>query len=435
MLQFIKKLFCFALVMHRRLASQQLFFKEQNIASKQYSVPFVVRRRINESRRARILDCLPWVLTAAFLTLCLLHYFSRRPLWSDEMWVFQSVQKLSLREIFGMLVGAQVFPRVHLFCVKFISMYFNDDLLAVRFLSLAFMIGAYFVWRRIFILELGKGWLAILAIASFVASYQLSYYASELKPYSMDVLTVGVYCLFMYYQRGFKDKAPTPGLYLSVLLLPLLIFFSYAGLFVFWMVGLNFLRLLRHNQKLWPVFLMHAIAASACFAALYKIDLQYSVTVSGLYDYWKDYFLGVKSFYSFIAPFGEGLRELATWWFGHSKLFIRMATPFVPLFVYSLGRYGFGSWVKDRGGVFSLPGMGAFLFLELVVLSILRKYPFTGDRITLFLAPFVFFFIVKGIDSLKNVRIVYPLILSYYILFLSVCLVSSFIHFLSLYHG
>ena len=181
------------------------------------------------------------------------------------------------------------------------------------------------------------------------------------------------------------------------------------------------------------MFLVNAAMSLLCLAILYKIDLQYSVTQKGLYDYWKDYFLGTHSFYAFIAPFGEGIREQATWWFGRYKFFIRAATPFVPLFVYGLARFGFGQWKKDKGAIFSIGSMGAFIFLELVVLSLFKKYPFTGDRITLFLAPFVFFFIVQGIDSLKKFRRVSRVVLSYYVVFLTACAVSSVIFYINLY--
>ena len=155
--------------------------------------------------------------------------------------------------------------------------------------------------------------------------------------------------------------------------------------------------------------------------------------MNGFYQYWKNYFLGINSFTAFITPFGEALKEIGTWWYGNTKLLIRMATPFLPLLVFSLAKYGFGGWKKNGWGIFTIPRMFGVLFVELIILSICHKYPFTGDRITLFLAPFVFYMIVKGIDSLRKIKILHAICFGYYLFFLGVCLVSSFLHYLSLY--
>ncbi len=368
-----------------------------------------------------------------FAAMCLLHYFSLRPLWLDEQFILNNIQDYNYVQVFGPLKNLQAFPRVYLVVVKAFSQAFDYHLLSLRFFSLVFMLGAFVIWIKLYQRQWQDKVGIFLSILSFTVSYQLVYYSAELKPYSMDVLAVGLFCLFFYYQQQFVSKSPTAWLYCTSILLPFLIFFSYAGCFVFWMVGYNFIILIRDNKKLIPVFLVNAAVSLLCLALLYFIDLRHGMYMNGFYQYWKNYFLGINSFTAFITPFGEALKEIGTWWYGNTKLLIRMATPFLPLLVFSLAKYGFGGWKKNGWGIFTIPRMFGVLFVELIILSICHKYPFTGDRITLFLAPFVFYMIVKGIDSLRKIKILHAICFGYYLFFLGVCLVSSFLHYLSLY--
>lgn len=86
-----------------------------------------------------------WLMMGIFIGLCLLHYFSQRPLWLDEGFVYQSLTTYSYEQIFGPLKTQQAFPRVHLSLIKFVSENAHYHLWAVRLCSLIAMITAFFV--------------------------------------------------------------------------------------------------------------------------------------------------------------------------------------------------------------------------------------------------------------------------------------------------
>jgi len=170
------------------------------------------------------------ILTVSFLFLCILHYLSPRPLWLDEGFVLRSLVKFSGVELFTVLEQAQSFPRIYLMLIQLISEPFNFHPRALRFLSFIFMVTAFFIWKKLYKIHTVNDKAFVFLLLAFVGSYKMSYFASELKPYSMDVLVVALYALFLHYQKDFTDKSPTIKLYLYALLLPALLPFSYAGI-------------------------------------------------------------------------------------------------------------------------------------------------------------------------------------------------------------
>ncbi len=368
----------------------------------------------------------------AFVFIALLHYFSQRPLWMDEQYVFASIEGYHYGQIFGPLKTEQAFPRVYLVLIKFLSDIFNLHLLALRFFPLVAMFLAFYVWQKNYRLNIKEAGVWLLSIVGFAASFRMAYYAAELKPYSMDVLSVGLFVLYFYYQNQFLEKKSTRWFNLISMLMPFLLFFSYASLFVFWMIGFNFLWMLKRNKALLKPFFLNAVTSVICYFVLYQIDLKHFMYVSGYYSYWKNYFLG-HTLKGFFTPFGEGYVEIGTWWFGESRLCKKLGMVFLPFLFYSLVRYGWGTWKQNGFRIFTLENIFGVLFLELVVFSFLGHYPFTGDRITLFFAPFVFYLILKAIEDLKRVSYLYLFFKSYYIFYLGFCYLSSVYHFMLLY--
>jgi len=295
------------------------------------------------------------------------------------------------------------------------------------------MLGAFWAWIKLYHLSLKDKGLVLLAIMSFVCSIRMSYYAAELKPYSMDVFVVALFGLFLNYQKGFQDRSPTTRLYVLSGLLPFLIFFSYAGVFVFWIISYNFLRLVGKNKKLLGITSLSLSLTLACFAGLYFSDLRHSLPEQAPYDYWKNYFVGTESFIAFITPFGEGLRKMITWWFGNSRIYVRAATPLILFFMYALFRHGFFAWKREGFKIFNVGSLFAVMFLELLFLSMAHKYPFIGERVTLFLAPFVFYMIVKGINDLRKIKILHYGFILFYIGYLTACLLNTFYHHFGLF--
>lgn len=373
------------------------------------------------------ISCILW-----FIFLCLLHYFSLRPLWLDENLVFKNLQELSSLEILGPLKYTQVFPRVYLTIINFVAHEFNYNLLALRFLPLLCMLLAFFVWLRVYQKMLLGKWQALLAIFSFASSYRIIYYASELKPYSMDVLVAGLFCWYLICQKQLCNKAPSKPFIMATLLLPLTLVFSYSTFFLFWLVIYNFIFMIKKNYKIAILLAAYSFLCILLIVFVYYFYLRYEL--SGDPSAWNNYFLCTKSPYCFIKPFGEGIRKLTTFWFGNSKFFIRAASFLIPIFMISLFGYGIKSLKRNKLKFLDGDSFGLVIFLELVILGIMRKYPFTGARTTLFFAPLVFYLIIKGISYLKVNKPLYLSLNIFYISFLVMCSLNSLFAYLKLYN-
>ncbi len=372
------------------------------------------------------ISCILW-----FIFLCLLHYFSLRPLWLDENLVFKNLQELSFLEILGPLRYTQTFPRVYLIIINFVAQGFDYNLLALRFLPLLSMLLAFFVWLRVYQQILLGKWQALLAIFSFASSYRIIYYAAELKPYSLDVLVAGLFCWYLICQKQLDDKAPSKSFILGTLFLPLTLVLSYSSFFLFWLVIYNFIFMIKKNNKAATLLAAYSFLCALLIIFVYYFDLRHAL--SGEPSAWNNYFLGTKSAYSFIKPFGEGIRKLTTFWFGNSKFFIKAASFLIPIFVLSLFGYGIKSLRRNKFRFLDADSYGLIIFLELAILGMMRKYPFTGARMTLFFAPLVFFLIIKGIGFLKANKPLYFSLNIAYISFLVACSLNTLFAYLKLY--
>lgn len=372
--------------------------------------------------------CIIW-----FIVLCLLHYFSSRPLWIDENFVLENIKNLNSKQILGPLGNCQYFPRIYLLLIKLFSQKFNYQVLSLRFFPLIAMISAFLVWLKIYKKELLSRWQYLLILFSFASVYYMSYYAAEFKHYSMDLLTVGLFCLYFYHQKELinNNKPLNSGFVIVTLLLPLTILFSYSSFFVFWTVIYNFLFIKRKNLKFIATLAGYIITCSLVMAFVYWIDLRHTFGAKVTFSYWHDYFLCTDSAYCFFKSFGEGLRKMVVWWFGDSTLLKRVGSILIPFFFFSLISHGFKSIKKYGFKFFGLDTLGLILFLELFILGILNKYPFTGARTSLFFAPFVFYFIVKSFEVFNRKLYITANIL--YFLFIIVCGLSSFLTYIKLY--
>ncbi|MCA9405078.1 MAG: hypothetical protein KC684_00945 [Candidatus Omnitrophica bacterium] len=374
------------------------------------------------------------ILCILFVGQCLLHYFSQRPLWLDEDYVFQSIATYQPMEIFGPLKTHQAFPRIHLFLITIFSAPFGNHVLALRFFALIAMLAAFLIWFKLYQKEFSAGPVLALLVLSFACSYRLTYYAAELKPYAMDVLVVAVYALFFRYQYRCREMSePNRFMIAAAIALPTLVFFSYAGFFVMWISAYNFLVMSLKNKKCVTLLILNIVAIALSLIALYHVDLKHFMYYKGYYQYWNGSFLDTSSVLAFLDPFFEGIKKIVTYWNGTNKAFVQASVIFMPFFLFAIFYYGFRYFKEDRGGIYRLDTLALVLFFELIVFGILRKYPFTGERVTLFMAPLVFYLILKGMDALKRYKYLRCFFLGYYGIYSLVCLVNTFLIHLALY--
>ncbi len=374
------------------------------------------------------------IYALGFVVLSLVHFFSQRPLWLDEDYVYQNIVNLKYAELFGPLRPVQSFPRVYLAVIKWLGSFFDQHVLALRLLPLICMTGALFVWRKLYAGSSkaeGQSQFPLLMF-TWLCSYWMVYYAAELKPYSMDVLAVGLYTLFFAYQSRFDHRSATSGLWAGAILLPCLLFFSYAAIFVFWIAVYNFLRLAQVNRGMRLITVVSGAISLGCFAVFYFTDIRHSITTEGV-NYWQSYFLCTDSVGCFFETLGEGIKRYSVYWWGAQKAFRRAGVIFIPLFLYGLYRYGWTHLRKDQFRIMTVDALSVILMLEFVVLGLAQKYPFTGERITLFFAPFVFYILIKALYSARRLKYLGNVLFFYYIGYCCVSLAVSAWTYVRLY--
>lgn len=228
------------------------------------------------------------------------------------------------------------------------------------------------------------------------------YYAAELKPYAVDVLVSGGMMVFLMRQAAWARRAPTrieKGMFFAA---PFSILFSYGALFWVGLPFWNLLMMMRGRPYLRSTLAAGLLALAMAASIVYQIDLRWIFQQKAMVGYWKSYFLCTESVVCFADTFGEGLKRLVVYWGGDTRMFVRAAVIFVPLFVVSLFRDGIREWRQFQGRIHGPLAAALVIFAELFVLGWMHRYPFTGERITLFYAPMVFLAVARGIGTLKN---------------------------------
>lgn len=353
-----------------------------------------------------------------FVLLCVLHFASGRALWLDENFILDSLKELKPHQIFGPLKHSQIFPRLYLFAIQKISSIFDYNIFSLRLLPFLFMLFGFYVWLRIYKKKEGIGMGYLLFILSWCGSHLMSYYSAELKQYSMDVFVAALFIYFILNQKNYlKSKKINPWLTAKYLFIPSLILVSYTGYFFILLPLYNLLLSIKYNKR--NMFYVYVYLASMLlFLCLsYNFDIKHAAADDISAKYWNDYFISTSSFYTFIKSFGEGLRNLFVKWFDITKITKRIMTLFLPFALYAVARIGVKQIKKDNGLIVSLDSIPFVLIIALFVAGIFKIWPFTGARITLFIAPLIFYAIIKGIQMLKTkIFPVYVTLLGVYII-------------------
>ncbi len=361
-----------------------------------------------------------------YILIATINYFNARPLWGDEESVFLSVKSYSFQQMFGAPLDAiQVFPRLYLFFIQQFSKAFDYHVLSLRFLPFVCMMTAFALWLRLAKNELKDKIEYLTFVLSWTASSMLLYYASELKQYSMDVLAGVLYTTFIYkWQARQSMSAQTPSkmcpIFMSCLIaLPFLGWFSYPSYLFALILGYNLI--LATFRKEIPVQYLYFFAGSLLIALVcsYFFDMRYrhadEVTTG-----FGDYFISFASVGEFFRTFGEGFNNLFSRWLVEHPRGIKMIGRFFMVFGSLYLFYGFfADFKKDRYMIKALSTIAFALFLGLVLLGALHKYPFTVPRTALFYCPFVLFLVIKGIRGLRSINsYAYVIVHGLYFIFL-----------------
>ena len=326
------------------------------------------------------------VLGAAFR---LVQFLSGRSLWHDEATITLDVMDRSVGQLFqpsplygqtapvGFLIGERIFGTLF----HFTEAAMRAWPLVAGLLSLPL---CYLLARRI-LKPLGVQ----VALGLFAISGPLIYYASEVKPYSGDVL----FTLLLFW-LGLKLLEPEPGhrwLVIAAIGGAIALWFSHVAFFGALSVGLVVvvpkLRRGRIHKLIpfLPVFAAWGISGLACYV-LYLSRVSAS---HFLFNFWHEFFMP-------LPP--KSTADL--FWFGRTFLEIFGYSAGLPAaglaaFCAVIGAFSLG---RRRGRVLALLLLPA---LAALLLSGIGKYPFVG-RLILFLVPSALLLIGEGIDYLHQ---------------------------------
>ncbi|TBR15931.1 hypothetical protein EPO66_05285, partial [bacterium] len=321
-----------------------------------------------------------------YLFLCAVRFISAKPLWLDENFILSNIRELSPPEIFGPLKHAQGFPRVYLFLIQGCARAFSYNIYSLRMLPFACMISSFFIWLSIYKREEGKGIGFLLFILSWCGSYFMSNYSSELKQYSMDVLAAAIFSWFILRQKYFLSAQKIMlSLQAGYLLLPSLVLLSYTGYFFVLLPAYNLILNLKGNKPNKAYLSVYTASLIVCIFLSYHFDLRYTLADQGLRGYWKDYFISTSSVYEFVKSFTEGLRNIFVRWFLERKPVTYIMTIFMPLGLFYMFFSVFKRIKGDKAAILSLGGLALVLLMELFLAGMMKVYPFTGARVTLFM--------------------------------------------------
>ncbi|HOW35399.1 MAG TPA: hypothetical protein PL155_03175 [Candidatus Omnitrophota bacterium] len=378
----------------------------------------------------KFLFCATIAVIAWYVLLCLAHYFSQRPLWNDEDCVFNSIKAFNAKDIFTRpLLSLQVFPRVYLFAIQQFSKPFDFHLLALRFFSLVFMLAAFLAWIKIARYEFKDKLHYLTFILSWSASAVLIYYSAELKQYSMDVLVGALFLLFLYHQERLQKECRFSVLALILVALPALIMVSYITFFFLLLPLYNLIlsaRQQKENRRLLLLIILYVSSAVIFGALSYCFDARLR-PVAILTQEWRNHFISFDSPLAFFRSLWEGINNLFVRWFvERPKSLKKIGMFFVAFGFIYLFRGFFSNIKKEKYFLKSLNTVALVVFLELLIMGALKKYPFTVPRTSLFFCPVVLFLTLKGIVILEKLnpyvyRIIYALY-AIYLIYLTISL-------------
>ncbi len=137
---------------------------------------------------------LQWPPTRWIAVLLVCHVFWRTirwllvfPMWGDEAFIAVNFISLGYMDMFGTLVHDQVVPLGYLWTTLALSQVLGTSELVLRIPAVAAGIATALLFAWCCVRWLGRHQ-AMLAIAIFCASYYSVRYATEVKPYSLDML-------------------------------------------------------------------------------------------------------------------------------------------------------------------------------------------------------------------------------------------------------
>lgn len=333
------------------------------------------------------------VLIAVGAILRLSHLLYNRSLWMDEAALVLSMKTRSFRDIllslnYDMDLAVSA-PIGFLLWQKGMMNFFGNHEMVLRFLPFILSLFSVVLFYRLaqaFIDEKE----ALLALSLFALSGPLIYYSAEFKAYMCDVFAAIV--VIMFAVEFLKVRITLLSAMVYCLLSALLVYFSYSSVFVLSASALvvgYYLLFIRRNFKDIIIFVFANMLWLTAFLSLMVSEFSQLTGNRALLKMWGN---------AFMPRSGFSIETLS--WINQVMLSMCNSAVGLSLGIISVLLLIIGaiSLVKKDRWMF---GILAMPFILVFMASAMHKYPI-GDRFILFLSPFVFIFIAKGIFSVGH---------------------------------
>lgn len=320
-----------------------------------------------------------------------LHY---RPLWLDEAALAANLLHKGPLDLFGPLENHQIAPPAYLLLSKACIAVFGVNEYAARLPSIIAGVAAlplFWLLARRILEPIG----ALAALALFATATHVIYYASEAKPYSLDI-ALAVLLWLLAVPPETKPFGPSRWAVLGAAG-AIAVWFSYPSAFVLACIGIVLAidAVMRRDGRT----AISAMAVSsvwlASFLVLYAVHIRpiraQADTMAYMDNYW--------SYAGAYMPWPTFSTYYFDWVKTRFLMFFDMPGGFE---LAGLAAFAFltGCWFL-AGRKWAFSALLLFPILITLLVSAFKLYPFHG-RMTFFLAPAMLLFIGEGIGGLHR---------------------------------
>jgi Dolichyl-phosphate-mannose-protein mannosyltransferase len=317
-------------------------------------------------------------------------YSANRSLWVDEAKLASNIVNRSFAGLMAPLDSYQGAPIAFLFTEKaLIELLGNHDYVLRLFPLLASILAVFLMWRvaEIYI----GGWGSLFALSFFVICNNLIYYASEVKQYSIDVMSSLL--LLMIIPMCLDSYTNPKRLMLFGFFSGVLVWFSHPAVFIissgFLVLILDILKSKEPQVTRLRKLLWLAGAGAFCFASfsvLYLTSLRTLSAHADLLRYWRDGFMPLPPWRD-VNWFREA-------WYGLLSGVLGLSLEELATIIFTLGCVSLFLKRWQFALIVIMP-----LIVTLLV-SGMNKYPFKG-RLMLFSIPILVLLVAEGIERAR----------------------------------
>ncbi len=317
-------------------------------------------------------------------------YLANRSFWLDEAFLANNIKDRDYMQLLQPLDYSQVAPIGFLYIEKLMSNIFGVNELALRLVPfLCSLMATFFLFKLVENLTKKKVE-AILTTFAFLVPISMTYFASELKQYMLD-LCAGL-VLFYFYFVHIRNKSNNSGSLFFGIVGAVLIWFSNVVIIV--LVALTLVEgisiVKRSNLKSFSYFLAGLLLWSSSFLLYYIYFIKNHPHTAGMQAYWAHGFMPLKFSDSLIW-----LQKSFDSIFRNTISYYEMTIP--ALFLFIVGIIGVGVQKQKRQILILLVPI-----LMHLLLSALKLYPFS-DRLVLYLVPLFLIFIIEGLVFISQI--------------------------------